>query len=43
VNNPSSFALLVGYPGYIAMQYSLHSVQTLKDKRNEAVSFVEHV
>jgi hypothetical protein len=31
--NLSSFFLLSGYSGYTAMQYSLHSVQTQKGKK----------
>jgi len=42
VNNlPSSF-LLVGYSGYVATHHSLHSVQTQKGKKNEAISRKEH-
>jgi len=33
VKNLPSFCLLVGYSGYTATQYSLHSVQTRRDKK----------
>jgi hypothetical protein len=32
----------VSYTGYKAWPYSLHSVQTLREKRNEAISLYEH-
>ncbi len=31
--NLPSFCLLVGYSGYTALRYSLHSVQTRRDKK----------
>jgi|GWRWMinimDraft_6_1066014.scaffolds.fasta_scaffold237048_1 hypothetical protein len=40
--NLSSFCLLVGYSEYIAMPYFLHSVQTLRDKKGEAISHEQH-
>jgi len=32
--NLPSFCLLVGYSGYKALPYSLHSVQTRRDKKS---------
>lgn len=40
--NLSSFFLLVGYSGYTAWPYSLHSVQTQKSKKSEAISPEQH-
>jgi hypothetical protein len=42
VKNLSSSFLLPGYPGYTALRYSLHSVQTLKDKKDEAKSNAQY-
>ena len=41
MNLPSS-SLLSGYSGYDDLQHSLHSVQTLKDKKNEAIPLRQH-
>jgi len=42
VKNLPSFCLLVGYCGYTAVQHSLHSVQTQREKKGEAKSLREH-
>ena len=41
-DNLSSFLLLIGYADYTGLLYDLHSVQTLKGKKEEAVSFLEY-
>jgi len=41
-DNLSSFLLLIGYADYTELLYDLHSVQTLKGKKEEAVSFLEY-
>jgi hypothetical protein len=40
--NLPSFCLLIGYSGYTGMQHSLHSVQTRRDQKDEAISLREH-
>jgi len=40
VKNLPSFGLLVGYSGYTAMQHSLHSVQTRRDKKEWGCIYV---
>lgn len=37
-----SFSLLVGYSGYTNRWYSLHSVETQRDKTDEVVSESQH-
>lgn len=40
--NLPSFGLLVGYSGSIDLLHALHSVQTRRDKKSEAISRLQH-